>query len=403
MKNISDTGAYSIYDHLVSKTVRSLSHVVGLRKITQPFWARWLASGVNAEVIFRFLDRLGSVDGWATAANDVVAGEVEAYDRRAATLDDAQRVAALRELSYLCNLGQWGCLPITDARRHLYRLCRDYYVEAESMAHGTAYQRLSIPFEDLQLHANLHVAAGPPAPLIVIVHGIDGCKEEHLATELDLLQAGFSVLGMDGPGQAESLLLDNVLWRRTFPKAISAALDVVAARALADVARTGVLGISIGATWALMASADDHRIAAVYDLGALINMKRFAKFPFLIKTRICQTSGARDASALDRALASNTLENDDMLRRIGARVRILHGERDRVVALDEKRWLQGKLQAFHPDRSVSLRVIEGGDHCCTGHAHDVRRDAAKFFTSALRGDQGGSDLSRPPPRHRASI
>ena len=50
MKNVADTETYTVFDHVLSKTVRSLSHVVGLRKITQPFWARWLASGIRPEV-----------------------------------------------------------------------------------------------------------------------------------------------------------------------------------------------------------------------------------------------------------------------------------------------------------------------------------------------------------------
>ena len=65
MKNSDETATYTFFDHVFSNTVRSLSRVIGLRKITQPFWARWLASGVSRDVIFRFLDELGSIDGWA--------------------------------------------------------------------------------------------------------------------------------------------------------------------------------------------------------------------------------------------------------------------------------------------------------------------------------------------------
>jgi hypothetical protein len=64
MRNISDTEAYTLFDHVFSKTVRSLSAVVGLRRITQPFWNRWLASGIESEVIFEFLDAVGTIDNW---------------------------------------------------------------------------------------------------------------------------------------------------------------------------------------------------------------------------------------------------------------------------------------------------------------------------------------------------
>lgn len=383
MKNVSNTGTYNFYDFVFSKALRSLSHVVGLRKITQPFWSRWLASGVRSEVIFRFLDRLGSIDGWATAAREATEEEIARYHKELPKLDTKQKVTLLRELSYICNLAQWGCLPISQTRKDLYLMCRDYYIEAESIAFPDTYTRLDIAFEDLVLHGNLHKPAGNPAPLIVIVHGVDGCKEEHLATELHYLQEGFAVLGFDGPGQAEALVIDDILWRSSYPSAISAAIDAVEQLGDVGTQSTGVLGISIGSTWALQASASDRRIKAVYDLGGLLHTRSFSKYPFLIKTRICQLSGAQDKESVAKALRTNTIEDEAFLGTIRANIRILHGGSDRIVKLEDKVWLRDKLRDLAPDIDVSMRVIEGGDHCCTGHADEVRKDSAAFFAKML--------------------
>src|SRR5258708_12288073 len=101
------------------------------------------------------------------------------------------RVAALRDLSYLCNMAQWGSLPITGDRRDLYRQCRDFYIEAETLAFGPAYRRLGVLFEGSTYHANLHIAPqlapGRLAGLAVIVHAIDGSKEKHFPTYLVLV------------------------------------------------------------------------------------------------------------------------------------------------------------------------------------------------------------------------
>ena len=392
MKNSDETATYTYFDHVFSNTVRSLSHIVGLQKITQPFWARWLASGVSRDVIFRFLDQLGSIDGWASVATRVVGEEVTGFQTKQAGLSEPQRVAALRELSYLANMAQWGSLPITDDRRALYRQCRDYYVEAETAAFPSTFRRLDVPFEGMVLHANLHatLCAGSTAapPLIVIVHGVDGCKEEFLSTELALLDAGFAVAGFDGPGQGESLLLDRQNWRPTFSKSISALLDAIAGTGAADTRRAGILGISIGGLWALQAAADDERVAAVYDLGGPINtLNRFAALPFLIKTRICQVTGRRDTPSVKRILAQINIEDDALLERIRADVRSMHGTRDRVVSVADKQWLLEKLTSLRPDRTASLRLLEGGDHCCTGHADEVRADMIPYFANALRPGQ----------------
>lgn len=386
MKNISDTEAYTLFDHVFSKTVRSLSHVVGLKKITQPFWNRWLASGVDEAIIFRFLDSVGTIDGWADTAKSVVRDEIAAFEARRATLTTDQEIRQLRDLSYICNMAQWGCLPLTDERRVLYAKCRDYYMEAETLAFAQDYQRIEIPFQGRMLYGNLHIKSGS-APLTVIIHGIDGCKEEHLATELALHEAGFSTLCFDGPGQAESLLLNGMLWTGDFYKSISAAIDRVGELHGADVSRTGVLGISIGGMWALRAAADDARIKAVFDLGGPIHTRAFPKLPFLIKTRMCQVTGAREGTAISAILGQNNIEDAATLSRITASVRMLHGSRDRVVAVADKEWLLKSLQEFPHDRHLSLRVIEGGDHCCTGHFDAVREDLVQFFKQELLADR----------------
>ena len=384
MKNVADTETYTIFDHVLSKTVRSLSHVVGLRKITQPFWARWLASGIRPEVIFQFLDELGTIDGWATAAARIVGQEIRRFQDLSSSLPQDQRAAKLRELSYICNLAQWGSLPITEDRKRLYAQCRDFYIEAESLVFAQCYRRIDIPFEDVLLHANLHVPEGQPKPLIVIIHGVDGCKEEFLATELALLEQGFAVLGFDGPGQGEALLLDGIHWRKTFPSSVSAAIDAVQKLHVSDTSSVGLLGISIGGMWALQASAQDPRVTAVYDLGGPINtLRRYSALPFLIKTRICQVTGATDINSVRRALAENVNEDEATLNRITASVRMLHGSRDRVVSIADKEWLLAKLKSGHPERLATLRVLEGGDHCCTNQADVVREDMITFFKSTL--------------------
>jgi dienelactone hydrolase len=270
-------------------------------------------------------------------------------------------------------------------------------VEAETLAFGDRYQRLKVPFQGRTLFANLHSQSTPSAPLVVIVHGIDGCKEEHLATELALLDAGLAVLCLDGPGQAEALLLDGIVWNADFHRSISAALDQVAESRRADVSNAGVLGISIGGMWSLRAAADDDRIKAVFDLGGPINTRAFPKLPFLIKTRMCQVTGARDASSIAAVLSRNSIESEDVLSRIKASVRMLHGARDRVVSVPDKQWLLQRLRSHDGDRRASLRIIEDGDHCCTGHAATVRADAAAFFKDELLPPRQDQALGREAP------
>lgn len=390
--NISDTEAYSRFDHFFVLGLRSLSRVVGMKRLTRPFWNRWRAGDVGDDVLFAFLNSIGSLDDWPEAALAMLArAEAELAAARPGLSPEAE-VAALRRLSYMANLGHWGILPLNEAKRACYLRARDACIEAETLAFGPRYARLDIPFEGAVLHGNLHLPEGVPAPLVVLVHGIDGCKEEHLATELALLGAGLAVLAFDGPGQAEAFLIDGLRWSPRFPAAISAAIDAVAARGGVQTTRVGVMGMSIGALWAYQAAARDARIAALYDLGAPINTAAFARIPFIIKSKLCQITGARSDAEIATALAPNRID-EGTLAGLGARagftVRIVHGTQDRVVALADKLRARDELSAGQ-GAEVSLWVIEGGDHCCTSHIPALRRDMAAFFSAALGGAGGAS-------------
>ena len=274
MKNISDTEAYTVYDFVFSKAARTLSNFIGVKRITRPFWDRWRASCIDDATIFRFLDGIGTIDNWATVASAIVDEQIAAFESRRASLSRDEVIAALRRLSYLCNMAQWGSLPITEEKLRLYRLCRDIYIEAESLANGARYCRIDVPWQGRLLHGNLHLPAGVhgPAPIVIIVHGIDGCKEEHLATELCLQDAGLAVLGIDGPGQAEALLLDGILWREDFHEMIGAALDVLerpepgARHPLLDAPNVLVTPHIGGATTETLARGARRAVAAVASL-----------------------------------------------------------------------------------------------------------------------------------------
>jgi dienelactone hydrolase len=385
VKNISDTEAYNVYDFVFSKAVRSLSNIVGVKKITQPFWDRWRASNIGDETIFRFLDGVGTIDNWISVASRIVDDEIAALEGRRASLSRDETIAALRRLSYLCHMAQWGSLPITAEKLRQYRLCRDFYIEAETLANGDRYRRVGIPWKAGTLFGNLHLPAdsGRAAPIVIIIHGIDGCKEEHLASELCLQEAGLAVLGIDGPGQAEALLFDRILWSEDFFMIVSQALDLLKGEAGVDIDRVGLFGISIGGMWALRAAAEDRRVKALYDLGGPINTRAFPRLPFLIKTKMCQVTGARDSHAIADVLGKNSTESDAILSKVTCAVRMVHGGRDRVVSTADKEWLRDRLLYFGNAQQVSLALYEDGDHCCTGHAEGIRADLVAFFREHL--------------------
>lgn len=381
--NVSHTEAYTIYDHVFLKALRSVSRVFSVTQLTRPFWNRWRAGDTGDDVLFGFLDSIRNLDDWPLAAERMIERETAVFEAARGTLGREAEIAALRRLSYMCNLAHWGIMPLTETKRLAYLKARDYYLEAERMAFGPRFRRLFLTWGGQQFPANLHLSDQAESPLVILVHGIDGCKEEHLATELAMLDQGLAVLSFDGPGQAESFLVNGILWSERFPELISAAIDAVVDLTGHADRPVGVMGMSIGATWGYTAAARDRRIKALYDLGAAVNSDAFQRVPFIIKSKVCQITGAKTNDQIRDVLRQIKIDEPEVLGRIGAAIRIVHGSKDRVVSLADKQWLADELNRLQAASEVSTRVFEGADHCCTNEIPEVRRDMAAFFTRVL--------------------
>jgi len=387
MKNSSNTETYSLYDHVFARAVRSVSRIVSVRKLTQPFWNRWRGGKIEERALFDFLGSIRSFDDWPAAAVRMIEQEASLLESERHLLTPQAEVERLRRLSYLCNLGQWGTMPINHQKIQTYNCCRDFYIEAETIAFGNRYRRISAECAGKTFYANVHVpeAKDQAAPVIVILHGIDGCKEENLATELALVSRGFVVVGLDGPGQAEALFLDGILWDFHFPGVLSALLDKMDRLGIGDTQNVGLLGISLGAVWAYQSAVEDCRIQAIYDVGSPINSKGFSRIPFLLKTKICQAFGANSEAEILAQLEKNEIDDPGLLSRINAAVRIVHGTRDRFVPHSDKIWLKETIERC-TNCEVSFLTFDDG-HCCTNHAQEVQRDFLQFFLRSLKDEQ----------------
>jgi pimeloyl-ACP methyl ester carboxylesterase len=387
MRNIGTTAGYRAVDHVASAAARSLSRVVGVRNVTRPFWNRWRASFLGDEALKEFLASIKSIDDWPVAAIDLVGRAERDYAGRKASLSPTARVAELRRLSYLCHMAQWGCMEISASKKRCYQMSRDFYIESERLAFGKRYRRVGVPGYGLAsqsvLWGNLHLPEGEgPYPVLIVFHGMDDTKEEHLQTELALLARGFAVFGFDGPGQGEALYMERLHWSHDFHRSVHKMIDLLSSEHSCDPSRVGLIGISWGGLWAVKAAAEEPRVKAVYDLGGPVDSVRFPKLPFFLKSKFAQVLGVERAEDLHPE-ASFTLRTKGALENVRCALRIVHGDVDPLVRIEEKEWLKASLLGLHPEQDISILRFETGDHCCTGQIPEIRQDAADFFARVL--------------------
>ena len=375
-------------DFLVREAVRGLSYLIGVKNITSIFWNRWRASMIGDATIMEFLDRIDSLDNWTPAAMAIVEREEAELAASESRLEVGERVGKLRRLSYLCHLAQWGSLDMTEGKKAAYRKSRDYYVQAEQLAHGDLYHRVGIPWQGKTIFGNLHLPAGMTGrvPLVVLIHGMDDSKEEHLVSEQAAREGGLAYFCFDGPGQAEAVYLDGMLWTRDFEPVVERVITYVCDHFPCDPERIGLLGISWGGFWAVRTAAVDRRVRAVYDLGGPIDsLPDYLKLPYFLKARFAQILDVDDLEQLRLLTGGIHLRDDALLDRVRCPVRIVHGDKDPIVKLSDKAWLAKKLSDLHAAQEVSLVVHKNGDHCCTGYAAEIREDSLAFFQRVLAG------------------
>jgi pimeloyl-ACP methyl ester carboxylesterase len=385
MKNISNTDSYTFKDFFFLNTVRILSSFIGAKGITKPFWNRWRASMLSDEELSEFLNGIKSIDDWPLSSQKMI-DELEKHIDYTALNKGSNNLDYIKKMSFLAHLGQWGCLEINEIKISLYKKSRDYYKTYSEIKFQDNYKRIDFNWKGKSLYGNLHMPSNlsesSPMKLIIIVHGMDDSKEEHLPSIEAFIEAGFACLCIDGPGQAESLFIDSIYWSADFHEAIIQATDKVLLN-FSNIVSIGLLGISWGGLWCYKIAANDSRIKAIYDLGGPINSNKFSSLPFFFKSKFCQVLGIKKVDEIPHHNEIFSIDNDDfVLGNIKCPVRIVHGDKDPLVNFKDKIWLNDKLKSNGLE-DISLVIHKNGDHCCTQKFKECRIDAIDFFNNKL--------------------
>ena len=133
--------------------------------------------------------------------------------------------------------------------------------------------RVAIPYEGTTLPAYFSQAPATddgPAPVIVLVNGLDSAKEHMYSSSHweELAARGISCLMLDQPGTGEALRLQGLTARIDTEAWAGAAVDYLLTRDDVDGSRIGIVGWSLGGYYAPRAAAFEKRFALWSSPGA---------------------------------------------------------------------------------------------------------------------------------------
>ncbi|MGK5683594.1 alpha/beta hydrolase family protein [Actinoplanes sp. URMC 104] len=137
--------------------------------------------------------------------------------------------------------------------------------------HSPRVRRVEIPYGETTLPAYFSQAPGDgPAPVVVLVNGLDSTKEHQYTSRHweELAERGISCLMLDQPGTGEALRLQGLTALIDAETWAGAAVDWLETRAEVDASRIGIVGWSLGGYYAPRAAAFEKRFALCVAWGA---------------------------------------------------------------------------------------------------------------------------------------
>src|SRR5215470_9861391 len=265
-------------------------------------------------------------------------------------------------------------IPPGAEKLAMYRKALRCYHAAMARLHPDI-ERIDVPYEGASLPAWFVKGRGQGRrPTVVLFDGMDNAKEMSVIfAGLDFAKRGINTLAIDGPGQAETLRLRNIVSRHDYEVPGRAAYDYVAARAEVDPKRVAVMGYSFGGYQAPRIAAFEKRYAAAVAFGAMHwsifdwvagNKAKLAADPRTSSTSIFQFSwvvGAPDNETALEWAKKFTLEG--IAQNIECAFLVLHGENDRIVPLDAARTLYEKVGSKHKQIKIFTAEEGGAEHC----------------------------------------
>jgi alpha-beta hydrolase superfamily lysophospholipase len=239
-----------------------------------------------------------------------------------------------------------------------------------------AGERVAIPFEGRYLYGILRKPAGiARPPVMVMVCGLDSCKEETDAYEQPHLARGTATVVFDGPGQGEAEYDFPI--RGNYETAVTAVIDYVETRPDLRSSRIGLWGVSLGGYYAPRAAAFEPRVRACIALsGPFDFLDAWDGLPELTRATFRVRSHCATEEDAKRNAAMLSLRG--IANRIACPLLIVAGKQDRVVP-----WQDAAHLARETKGPVELLMIEDGGHVANNRGYRWRLQSADWMAEQL--------------------
>jgi 2,6-dihydroxypseudooxynicotine hydrolase len=245
---------------------------------------------------------------------------------------------------------------------------------AHSFLDPTA-ERIEIPFEGGKtLVGNLRRPPGDPAPLVLLVPGLDSTKEEFFGWEGVFLGRGLATFSLDGPGQGETGLATVI--HPNYEVAATATIDALSSRDDVDLERIGAAGVSLGGYYAPRAAAYEKRLKAVVGISGPFDFAaNWDAMPQQTRETVCHHTGV--STMEEGREKAGELNLYEAARLIDQPFLSITGRHDRLIP-----WTQSQRQAEESPGGEFV-LYDDGNHVCNNIPWKYRPLTADWLKEKL--------------------
>ncbi|MGH2870599.1 MAG: alpha/beta hydrolase family protein, partial [Solirubrobacteraceae bacterium] len=296
-------------------------------------WAgRFIANGVDYNDFVRTTGAISSWDEWLDAWTDTAERHMELAE--SALELGHQRSAGEAYLRAAVSFHFSKFVWVLDAERN--RRNTEAAVSAMYAAHqllDPTAERIEAPLNGGHVVANLRRPSDPePAPVVILIPGLDSTKEEFYLWECAFLARGMATLSLDGPGQGETGFQLDI--RPDYEVAVGAILDAVIDRPELELSRVGAVGVSLGGYYVVRAAAYEPRLKAIAGVSGPFQFgANWEAMPELTRETIAHHTGASDQADARRRAGELNLEG--VAEQVRQPCLVVTGARDRVIAWEQ--------------------------------------------------------------------
>jgi dipeptidyl aminopeptidase/acylaminoacyl peptidase len=335
---------------------------------------RFVSQGVDMNDFQRVTAQLERWEDWLpawTASGDMHAGLAREAEGLGRTLT-AGRAWVRAALSYHFAKFVW----FVDME--LYRRAQDSARAALDQAHrllDPTAERIEIPLDGFTMAGNLRRPPGVDRPpLVLLLAGLDSTKEEFFEWENVFLERRLATFSLDGPGQGETGLQSPIY--PDYERAVTAVLDVLAARDDLDSVRVGLAGVSLGGYYAPRAAAYEKRVKAAASVSGPFDFGEcWDTMPPPTRGAVAHHTRAATLEEARRKAGELTLAEAAPL--IDQPLLVITGRLDRLIP-----WQQSERIA-HEARHGTFVLFDEGNHVCNNIPYGYRPLTADWLREQL--------------------